>query len=433
MRLGESKPMVDESESDRVRRQLMWMVLAALAIRLIVMAFLYPEQLSPKLDHWKFGYETGRVARAIVRGQGIANPLYTDTGPSAFMTPIYAYLLAGVFKVFGVYTKASAIAILSINALTSALNCIPIFFIARKNFGERVAMWSGWAWAFFPYAVYFPVERIWSTWLSTLLLSLLFWIVLYLEDSSSIPAWIGYGLLWGFAGLTEPIVLSVLPFLSLWACYRLHRQAKRWFLPATASALAFFAVVTPWFVRNYQLFHQFIPFRDTMGLELIIGNSGDSFHWRPAEAGPWHNDADWAEFQKVGELNYMAEKKQQAMEFIKEHPGWFARQTVRRIVYVWTGFWSFNPRYLAEEPLDPYNIIFCTGVSILTLLGLYRAFRDNFDAAMPYALVLFSFPLIYYFTHPEVYYRRQIDPMFVILAVYAVARRKGEKTPESGE
>ena len=417
-------------ECNRTRKQLLLMVLAALAIRLIVMAFLYPEQLNPKLDHWKFGYETGRVARAIVRGQGIANPLYTDTGPSAFMTPIYAYLLSAVFKVFGVYTKASALVILSINALTSALNCIPIFFIARKNFCDRVAIWSGWAWAFFPYAVYFPVERIWSTWLSTLLLSLLFWIVLCLEDSSSIPAWIGYGLLWGFAGLTEPIVLSVLPFLSLWACYRLHRQGKRWFVPATASAIAFFAVVTPWFVRNYRLFHQFIPFRDTIGLEMIIGNSGDSFHWRPAEIGPWHNDADWAEFQKVGELNYMAEKKQQAIEFIKGHPAWFARQTVRRFVYVWTGYWSFDPRYLEEEPLDPYNIIFCTGVSILTLLGLYRAFRDNFDAAMPYALVLFSFPLIYYFTHPEVYYRRQIDPMFVILAVYAVVAWRREKTPQ---
>jgi hypothetical protein len=34
--------------------------------------------------------------------------------------------------------------------------------------------------------------------------------------------------------------------------------------------------------------------------------------------------------------------------------------------------------------------------------------------------VLFSFPLIYYITSPEVYYRRPIDPFFVILAVVAV-------------
>lgn len=420
--------MVDES--DRVRRELVWMVLAALGIRLIVMAFLYPEQLDPKLDHWKFGYEAGRMARAIVLGQGIANPLYTDTGPTAWLTPVYPVILAVVFKVCGVYTKTSALVILSLNALTSALNCVPIFFIARKSFGGRVGIWSGWAWAFFPYAIYFPVERIWSTWLSTLLLSFLFLIVLYLEGSSSIGAWVGYGLLWGLAGLTEPAVLSVLPFLSLWACYRLRLRGKKWFAPATASALAFFALVAPWFARNYRLFHEFIPFRDTMGLEMMIGNSGDSFHWRPAEVGPWHNEADWAELQRVGEMKYMAEKKRQAMEFIKGHPAWFVRQTVRRIVYVWTGFWSFNPRYLKEEPLDPYNIIFCTGLTILSLLGLYRAFRDNFEVAMPYALVLLSFPLVYYFTHSEVYFRRPIDPMFVILAVYAVAAWRREKTPQ---
>jgi hypothetical protein len=36
---------------------------------------------------------------------------------------------------------------------------------------------------------------------------------------------------------------------------------------------------------------------------------------------------------------------------------------------------------------------------------------------LPYAFVLFSFPLIYYITSPEVYYRRPMDPLFVILAV----------------
>jgi hypothetical protein len=42
---------------------------------------------------------------------------------------------------------------------------------------------------------------------------------------------------------------------------------------------------------------------------------------------------------------------------------------------------------------------------------------------MPYALVLFSFPLIYYITSPEVYYRRPTDPIILVLAVYAIASR----------
>ena len=407
-----------------IRLQLVLMVLLALALRLIVMAFLYPEQLDPTLDHWRFGYETGRVARSIVQGQGVANPLYTDTGPTAFMTPIYASIVALVFRVFGIYTKTSALVILSLNALTSALTCVPIFFFARKSFGDRVALWSGWAWAAFPYAIYFPVERIWSTWLSTLLLSLLFLFVLHLQDSDRVWKWVAYGLLWGLAGLTEPIVLSVLPFLSLWACHHLRRRGKRWFVPVMTSGLAFIIVVAPWFIRNYRLFHQFIPFRDTMGLEWIIGNSGDSFHWRPYEVGPWHNEAEWDKFKRIGELNYMAEKKRQAFDFISGHPGWFARQTVRRILYLWTGYWSLDSRYLEQEPLDPPNIFFCSALTVLALLGMWRALRKDFSAALPYALVLFVFPLVYYVTHPEVYYRRQIDPMFVVLGVFAVVSRR---------
>ena|SRR5580704_3423356 len=54
-----------------------------------------------------FGYETGRIARSIALGKGFSSPLNVDTGPTIWLTPIYPYLLAGIFKLFGVYTFAS--------------------------------------------------------------------------------------------------------------------------------------------------------------------------------------------------------------------------------------------------------------------------------------------------------------------------------------
>ncbi|HUB02638.1 MAG TPA: hypothetical protein VL983_08125, partial [Terriglobales bacterium] len=89
-------------------------------------------------------------------------------------------------------------------------------------------------------------------------------------------------------------------------------------------------------------------------------------------------------------------------------------------VFIWTGYWSLDRDYLKEEPLDPPNIVFCTTLTILMLLGLWRAFKADWSRALPYALVLFSFPLIYYITSPEVYYRRPIDPFFIILATIAL-------------
>ena len=116
----------------------------------------------------------------------------------------------------------------------------------------------------------------------------------------------------------------------------------------------------------------------------------------------------------------MATKKQQAIAAIQANPGWYAWTSARRAVYLWTGFWSLSRWYLEQEPLDPPNIVLCTSLTVLALFGLRKAFRAGVSVGMPYALVLFSFPLVYYITSPEVYYRRPIDPLFVVLAVFAV-------------
>jgi len=397
-----------------------FMILAALAVRLAAVAFLYPEQLDPFRDHWRFAYETGRVARSLAQGQGFSSPLYEPTGPTAWLTPLFPALLAAVFKLFGIYSKTSALVMLSLDCAISALTCVPVFFIARHSFGQRAALWAGWLWAFFPYGIYFPAERIWETWLATLLLCLIFLLALKLENSASLAPWAAYGLLWALAALNSPVALSVLPLLSGWICCRLRRQARPWLRPAAVSALVLVAAVSPWFVRNYRTFHEFVPFRDTLGLELYVGNNGDTSHWHPDAAGPWHNDAEYAEYKQLGELAYMTRKKNQAVEFIAHHPGIFIWLSLRRAAYLWTGFWSLDRNYLRQEPLDLANIPFLTTFTVLALLGLRRAFRTDAPAAAPYAIVLLFFPAIYYVTHPEAYYLRPLDPFVVILAASLV-------------
>jgi hypothetical protein len=188
--------------------------------------------------------------------------------------------------------------------------------------------------------------------------------------------------------------------------------------------LAFILFVSPWFIRNYRTFHRFIPFRDNMGMVLRLGTKGATNHWAPYDLGPWHNDAEWRQFRQLGELSYMEKERKQAIAFIGAHPGWYAWTTLRRAVYMWTGFWSFDPGYLTQEPLDPPNIVLCTIFTALALVGLWRAFRFEPAIAVLFALVLVSFPAVYYMTSPEVYYRRPIDPLIVILAASLVPARK---------
>ena len=110
----------------------------------------------------------------------------------------------------------------------------------------------------------------------------------------------------------------------------------------------------------------------------------------------------------------------QASDYILDHPRWYVWMSARRALYLWTGYWSFNSDYLALEPMDPANIPFATGLTLLGLTGLLLAWRNTPFEAIRYAGVLFFFPLMYYFTHPEPYHLRSVDPLLVIFGCQAM-------------
>ena len=393
------------------------MVLAALAVRLVLVGIGHKDLLDTSGDYFSFGWETGRVARSIASGHGFGSPFQGDTGLTAALPPLYPYVLAGIFKLFGIYTRASALAILSLQSLLSALTCLPIFFIAGKTFGERVARWAGWSWAFFPYAVYISAHEVWETSLTTLLLSLLFLLALRMADAADWRAWLGFGLLWGVVALTSPAMLAVLPVMGGWICLQLRRRGKPWAGGAATSALVFLLCVSPWFVRNYRTFGRFIPFRSNFGLELYVGNSMETDEYWHAWNHPAHNASELLAMQRLGEIAYMAEKKRQAFAFIRAHPGVFAWLTLKRVADVWTGVWNLSPNYLLANWDEALNIPFCTVISLLAFAGLYQVFRHDRETAWLYALVLAMEPAAFYITHVEVSYRHPIDPLLIVLAV----------------
>ncbi len=413
------------------------MVIAALAIRLAVMGFLYTRQLDPARDHFAFGYETGRIARSLASGKGFSSPYPEPTGPTALMAPAYPCLLAGIFKLFGVYSTASALFSLTLNNLFSALTCVPVFLIARKMLGIRAAAWAGWTWAFFPYAVELANLWVWETSLTTLLLSLLLLSTLRLERDAPIRGWLGYGLLWGLTALVNPTVLSAMPVLWAWISYRRRQRGLRSGRLFAATAFVFVLSVTPWLVRNYQTFGHFIFFRNNFGLEFQVGNGDDassepgSDHLLPAD-----NPAEMQRVQQLGEAAYLREKRDEAMEFIEQHTGRFAWLTLRRILCVWTAVWSAHPNWQLDEEFGIPNVFAYTFLTVLALLGLRAVLRDSREYAIPLIGLLICFPLVYYITHPDIRYRHPIDPEIVILATYGVFSRfsrHAEKSPPAQE
>lgn len=412
-------PELERAPKPGNRRVLGLIVLIALVLRLAATLAPSFEDLMDA-DHIH-AWEPGNMATNLLQGHGFGSTL-DSSQPSVMMTPIYPLIVAGFFRVFGIHTAQSIFAIHAFDCLTNALACIPIFLMARRSFGERAGWWAAWAWAVFPYGIYFSAAWAWSTHLLLLCLCWLLVLAQHMEQSSRLGLWAGFGLLAGFAGLTEPSALIVIPFLIALACWRLFRDGKRWFLPASVACVVMAAAISPWMIRNALVFHRFIPMRDNMGLELWMGNNGYELRWTSDDIHPLHDAQQLAIYNSMGELAYMNLKSQQAHAYIHVHPAWYAWMSLRRAVYIWTGYWSFNRDYLALEPMDPANIPFATCLSLLGILGLWFAWQETPFEAVRFGGVLFLFPLMYYFSHPEPYQLRAVDPMLVVLGVCAILK-----------
>ena len=255
-----------EAGEIRVWQALPAITVVALLLRLVAIGFLYRTTWNDFENYLLFGFESGRIARSIAAGHGFGNPMFVETGPTAWMTPVYPCLLAGVFKLFGIYSRTSAFVILGFNSLFSALVCIPVFIIARRGFGRNVAVAACWTWALWPYSIYIASAFVWETCLSVLLLAILFLWTLKLKGQPGGWAWLGFGMLWGFSVLTNASLLSLFPFLAGWALYPLWRNRQRWRKAAALAALGLVIALLPWAVRNYRTFHRLIPLRDNFWL-----------------------------------------------------------------------------------------------------------------------------------------------------------------------
>jgi 4-amino-4-deoxy-L-arabinose transferase-like glycosyltransferase len=408
-------------------------VLAAFLVRLLVVVFVFRDQIDPADNHAQFGWEMGWVARSIVLGHGFSSPFFPTTGPTALVPPLFPYLLAGVFHLFGLYTAKAAFAVLFINSLLSALTCIPIYFSARYALGDRVAGLAAWGWVFYPYAIYFSAVRIWDYALTALLFTTCFYVAQRLRDQKELIVWWGFGVLYGVAMLANPSVLPMFPVLLLFAVFRRKRAGGRWLLHCVVAVFGALAVLTPWTTHNYRTLHVVRPIRDNFWMECWAGNNGDTFESNAKWAHPASGDVEMQHFVSVGEIPYLAEKHALAVNFIRQHPVFFAGISLRRALCYWTGFWSFAPAYLQQEPLQNVDILFCTSMTLLMLVGVLSFWRRDRATALPYLLLISFFPLTYYVTHASPDYRQPVEPEIIVLAVVGMEslrrRLRGDSEP----
>jgi hypothetical protein len=365
--------------------------------------------------HLFFGYEVGRIASALASGQGFSSPFPNPSGPTAWLGPVYPLIVAGMFKLFGIYTPASAAAVMTVNSVFSALTCLAIYLVGKELFGSTVALLAAWAWALLPYSINWSFW-IWETAVSTFLLTLLFWLTLRLPRRSRPRTWAIYGLLWGVLALTNASCLAFLPVAAVWVWYRLRQQPQFRFAPVAISALLFALVVSPWIARNYVVMGKFIFPRSDFGEELYMGNHEGSEGLCMFWDHPVWNRYEMAEFAQQGELAYVAAKQKIAAQWIKQNPGRFAQLTLRRIGFFWFDI-PEQGRIAKHFGMGSRHAMFFA-FALLAFWGLWLAFRRRLSAAWLFAGLFLLFPLVYYITHCHPRYQHPITPEMLLLAVF---------------
>jgi hypothetical protein len=237
--------------------------------------------------------------------------------------------------------------------------------------------------------------------------------------------------------------MSTLPFLLGFALWQAHKEGKRWVLNGALTMLTFFLVLTPWTIRNYRAFGMIVPVRDNIWLEIYLDDFGKAYldHTSPPTAGdrgyPADSPAELEKYLSMGEKAYLAQMHAMAMYDLRHNPrfGFLTLKTLRRIVYYWTGYWSFSADELRDQPYTPENVFYVSTVTLFMLLGIRSLWRTNRTAVMPYLLLIAVFPITYYLTHPMMDYRQPLEPAVVVLGVagaLSLRRAKARKPAAVG-
>ena len=411
----------------------------AFLVRVLTITLAHTYRIRTFQDHFQFGWEMGRVARALVTGYGYADPFVGHTGPTAWVPPLYPFLMAAVFSLFGVYTAASAWVLLVINSLFSAAIAPAIYEIAARCYNRSVAVWSAWLWALYPAALQYAVHWVWEMSLTTMLFSFALVLALRMRgigeasgshDYQPLRRWLLFAVLWALIGLSNSSLLLFLPVCGIWILLGAPASSpaptRTIFTRAALASVLFLACVAPWIWRNWTVFHTFIPMRSNLEAEFYVssgpGSNGFAFM---ATLPLVERDPETMHYKALGEVAYVREQGAKAKTYITAHRAHYALISLKRFYF----YWISVPHPIEGSPwTEFFRELSYAFLSITAWLGLLLSLKNRVPAAGLFAWAFLLLPLTYYFITVAARFRHPLEPLIAIFTVYlfqsATSRRK---------
>jgi hypothetical protein len=397
--------------------------IAVVALALRVAYVVYMAHLIPAtvLAAVPFQNEVGNVAAAIARGNGFCCLFRQPTGPTAWLSPVYPLLVAGIFKCFGTFTLKSFYATVLLNCVCSSLAGLPLFYAGKQIAGAITAALAGWIWAIFPAGILLPFEWIWDTSLSVLLAAALLWATIKLKSGWSWRDYSLYGLLWGVSLLTNPALGAVLPFLVGWLIYQKRGNRLQQIQLACVTLGTALLVCAPWTIRNAVQFHRLIPLRSNFPYEFWSGNN-EIFDVHSREVNRITRYEQVHLYAELGENEFLRQKMQNALDFVRRHPAEYARLFEQRIVATWLGTASpIEDFEHTDSRLARFLLAWNAFALVGTVVGMTKLYGQRRYYFLPVVAYPLFFPLTFYIAHTTLRHRHPCDPIVALLIAIAMA------------
>jgi 4-amino-4-deoxy-L-arabinose transferase-like glycosyltransferase len=186
---------------------------------------------------------------------------------SVFMMPGLSYTLAFFVVIFGKYDGITAFRVFQ--ALIQTGSLLMVFLIARKIFNNKAGLIAVIT-SFLYIADYWVVNLILTeTIFKFFLLCLLYFSINGIEQNKSIYYVFG-GIAFGMAVLFRPAIATFpIIILFMWIRYK-YKLTKILKYTIIVSAV-FCLIMSPWWLRNYSIFHKFIPLTLATGNPMLQG------------------------------------------------------------------------------------------------------------------------------------------------------------------
>lgn len=346
-----------------------------------------------------------KLAQNLVEGKG-----YTHNDKPSTQMPGTSIILALFFVLFGANTVLGKVMV----SLGSA--CIaPLIFIYAIKFQSKYlpALLTGIWMAFYPYFLHESTMMDSENFFIPLFIIFTFYFIdLNIKKLDWRTVAFG-GLFLGGLAIIRPNAFYLVFFLVIWLFLFQDKPLQFWqdkIKIAALFLLCFFLILSPWIIRNYIVFKDFIP-TNTDAMEILLASHNEITFTDPVVAGNY-----LGLYSVIGTKQYDALSSLERQNYLKNimQKYWYKLPWLALHKLKW--LWHYSPKHPYHRNLrDDLVGIFSYGIFIpFFLIGFWQHCKEKKYQFLLW--LVFYFSLVTVATYGCTRLRLPLDPFLLMIA-----------------